>query len=170
MRKKIYWLIGILFIISLCSILFITFLKTKQNNTYFFDPPDPKILNTEDSMKKLTENTWLVNYVINDDHQGMIHPKQRNVFILTFNTSEKKAILGTDCNEMITNYEINNDKIKFEPIISTKKYCENSQEQIIWSRLAAAESYEIREQAGIFLFLSFLGQSGYQIMSFENIK
>lgn len=85
------------------------------------------------AMKKWT---WLKTQM-NDGKQTS--PNKADAFTLTF--SEGKALLTTDCNQMSAEYTVNKNELTFGPIVSTKMFCENSQEQEFANSLTNVGSY-----------------------------
>jgi heat shock protein HslJ/membrane-bound inhibitor of C-type lysozyme len=67
---------------------------------------------------------WIKTQYNNDT---TVEPKKKNVFAVTFDKDGRVSI-ATDCNRMGGTYTVTNNKIVFGPMMSTKMYCEGSQE------------------------------------------
>jgi heat shock protein HslJ len=70
----------------------------------------------------------------------VITPKKQNVFSLIF-SKENRFSAKTDCNSLGGAYAVNQKKVAFSNIFSTKMYCEGSQEQLFTELLTDTQSY-----------------------------
>jgi heat shock protein HslJ len=66
-------------------------------------------------------------------------------FVLSFKT-DKTFSVKTDCNSVGGEYILNGKKLSFVKMISTKMYCENSQEQVFTKYLSDVESYSFNSK------------------------
>jgi heat shock protein HslJ len=108
----------------------------------------------------LTMKKWSwVKTQMNDGK--IITPKKANTFTLTF-SKDNKVSVTTDCNGMGGTYAVQGKKITFGPIMSTKMFCEGSQEGEFAGALANISSYlftnkgelilEIKMDSGTMIF------------------
>lgn len=81
--------------------------------------------------------TW-VRTTYNNDTQ--VIPKDPEAFTLTFN-ADGSVSATTDCNAMSGSYEVSGNQITFGPMVMTKMFCPDSQEQAFASALAEAQSF-----------------------------
>jgi len=105
--------------------------------------------------------TW-VKTQLNDG--SITIPKQTNAFTLTFTPKTKKVAITTDCNTMGGSYATTttNKTLTFKQIVSTKMFCEGSQEQEFSKTLQDISSYmftskgelilEIKMDSGVMIF------------------
>lgn len=83
-----------------------------------------------------------------------ITPKQEGQFTLKFESG--RVTIGTDCNSMSANYTTGVDgSISFSEIISTKMYCEGSQEMEFSQFLENTSSYHFTSRGELILDLKF---------------
>jgi heat shock protein HslJ len=101
----------------------------------------------------LPMKTWYwVKTSYNDDS---IHtPTVPDVFSLVFQT-DGKLIVTTDCNNMRGNYQVMNHRLNIEQLISTRMYCENSQEQLFANMLQNVNSYFFTSHGKLVLELKY---------------
>jgi len=85
------------------------------------------------------EYRWLRTEL--QDNQ-VILPKIQGKFSLVFYEDQKFSV-QTDCNSNGGNYSLDENKISLTDIVSTKMYCENSQENIFVRDLQKTSSFEI---------------------------
>lgn len=88
---------------------------------------------------KLDMQTWKWQRTIYSDGKNVL-PKKEGIFTLTF-ASDGRVQVGTDCNRMSGTYTVSQNKITFGPMMSTKMYCEGSQENDFASMLAEVSSF-----------------------------
>lgn len=69
-----------------------------------------------------------------------ITPKKTMAFTLTF-TADGTVKGTTDCNAFSGNYKIDNSKLSFGPLASTRMFCDGSQEEAFIQSLLATLSY-----------------------------
>jgi heat shock protein HslJ len=69
-----------------------------------------------------------------------ITPKKTTAFTLMF-TSDGTVKGTTDCNAFSGSYKIDNSKLSFGPLASTKMFCNGSQEEVFMKSLLATLSY-----------------------------
>ena len=81
--------------------------------------------------------TWLrTNY--NNDTQVL--PQSPTAFTLTFH-SDGSFNGTTDCNTIRGSYEVDTNRITFGPVMSTRMYCDGSQEQTFIKLLEQIQSF-----------------------------
>lgn len=92
------------------------------------------------------------NWVKTQMNDGkVVTPKVEGKFTLTFNKDGKVSV-GTDCNSMGGIYKVGEDKkIVFDQMMSTKMYCEGSQEQEFASALNEVGSYMFTSKGELIL-------------------
>jgi len=73
-------------------------------------------------------------------NKEVIIPLKKESYMVSFEDSGKVKI-STDCNNGFGEYEVNGSKITFGNIVSTEKYCPDSQEGIFYNELISAESF-----------------------------
>lgn len=71
-----------------------------------------------------------------------IKPQGTKPFTVSFATSGRVHVSG-DCNTMSGTYTTEGNTITLAPMVSTKMYCEGSQENLFAGDFAQIESYEI---------------------------
>lgn len=81
-----------------------------------------------------------------------IKPVQPDKFTLTF-TTENNFSATTDCNNMSGKYSTVDDSLNLENIMSTKMYCEGSQEAGFVQLLSEVESYRFTSKGELILNL-----------------
>lgn len=124
------------------------YLTLDQDNHWVMVESDHSGSVGSDSMT-LTMKTWDWQRTDYSDGQTTT-PAQPDVFTLTF-TEDGSVAIGTDCNNVGGQYEVNNDEIRFTGMFMTKMYCEGSQEAEFLSVLEAVTSYEITADGGLLL-------------------
>ena len=101
----------------------------------------------------LQMKTWFwenTNY--NDD---TVHtPDKPEAFSLTFEEGGK-LLVTTDCNSMRGHYSTADNKIQIEKMISTRMYCEGSQEQLFSGMLESVGSYFFTNRGQLVLELKY---------------
>ncbi len=113
---------------------------------------DPSIMTL--SMK---EWKW-VKTLYNDDKE--VFPKQKDTFTAMF-TKEGGASFTTDCNTMNAQYTATGTVLSFGPMMSTKMFCEGSQELEFGAMLGEVDSYLFTGRGE--LVLLFKNDSGSMI-------
>jgi heat shock protein HslJ len=112
------------------------------------------------AMMNLTMKKWVwVKTKMNDG--TVTTPKKASAFTLTF-TNTGKLSATTDCNTLGGTYAAQGKKLIFGPMMSTKMYCEGSQEQAFANTLTQVGSYlftskgelilEIKMDSGTMIF------------------
>lgn len=87
----------------------------------------------------LDMQSW--KWIKTDYNDGtVITPHKTDAFTLSFNENNSVSI-ATDCNSMNSTYEVSDHQITFGPIISTKMFCPDSQEQEFSMMLSEADSF-----------------------------
>ena len=105
------------------------------------------------SRMTLQMKAWIwISALYNDGKE--IKPKQPGKFSLTFSNSGKFSA-STDCNNISGNYTASADSISFSQIISTKMYCEGSEESDFVSLLQNAQKYHFTSRGELIIDLKF---------------
>lgn len=73
-------------------------------------------------------------------NKTMVSPGQLGKFALAF-TVDGKVSVRTDCNAVSGMYTTTNKKLTFDQFVSTKMFCENSQEDLFVKELSAVTNY-----------------------------
>ncbi len=107
---------------------------------------DPKAMTL--GMKKWTWTKTLMN------DGKVITPKKSDVFRVTF-TSDGKVSVATDCNSMGGSYTTKDTSLTFGPMISTRMYCEGSQEDEFAKMLSEVGSYMFTKKGELVLMLKY---------------
>ncbi len=81
-------------------------------------------------------------------------PKTPRVFTIEF-SKDGTFVATTDCNSMNGSYIVDNSKISFNKIASTKMYCENSQETIFGEYLRDTTGYHFTSRGELIFDLKF---------------
>lgn len=111
----------------------------------------------------LPMKSWIwVKTQLNDG--SITIPKKTNAFTLTFIPKTKKVAIATDCNTMGGSYATTttNKSLAFKQLVSTRMFCEGSQEQEFSKTLQDISSYmftskgelilEIKMDSGVMIF------------------
>jgi len=109
--------------------------------------------------QKITNKSWKwIKTKMNNDE--IITPKKQDTFVMTLSEDEK--INGTtDCNNFFGSYEISDNKLSIGPLATTRKFCENSQEDDFLKSLKDVSGYsldngklilEIKMDSGVMIF------------------
>lgn len=110
---------------------------------------DPSVMKLD--MKKWT---W-ISAGFQKDSDDVLRPKQEGAFTLEF-LEFGRFSATTDCNQMGGNYALGADKaITFSEIVSTKKYCEGSQESEFAQLLTNTSHYHFTSRGELILDLKF---------------
>jgi len=108
------------------------------------------------SRMTLDMNVWTwIKTVYNNDTE--LVPRNPEAFTISFANGEFSAT--TDCNAMIGQYKVEGDTITFGDIASTKKFCEESQEQEFASMLRDTGSFFFTSKGELIFNLVFDGGS-----------
>jgi heat shock protein HslJ len=101
----------------------------------------------------LQMKTWFwVKTIYND---GAVHtPVEPDVFSLTFGENDDVRVT-TDCNTMRGRYLVDEHKIQFEQMASTRMFCEGSQEQQFAKMLENVSSYFFTDRGQLVLEIKF---------------
>ncbi len=101
----------------------------------------------------LQMKTWYwVKTVYNDD---TVHtPVKPDVFSLTF-TQDGRLMVTTDCNTMRGSYRVDEHRIQFEQMLSTRMFCEGSQEQQFSKMLEGVNSYFFTNRGQLVLEIKY---------------
>ena len=105
------------------------------------------------SRMKLNMKTWnWVSALYNDGRE--IKPKKTGSFTIGFPTDSKFSAT-TDCNNMSGNYKASGATISFSQTISTKMYCQGSQESDFAALLENANAYHFTSRGELIFDLKF---------------
>ena len=101
----------------------------------------------------LQMKTWYwVKTVYND---GTVHtPVKPDVFSLTFG-DDGNVNVTTDCNNLRGNVVVDENRIQFGQMMSTRMYCEDSQEQLFSKMLDNISSYFFTDRGQLVLEIKF---------------
>lgn len=99
----------------------------------------------------MTEWRWIKSEY-NDER--VILPKQEGRFTLSFSKDGRLSI-KTDCNSMSTTYSVKEGQISFGPTVSTKMYCEGSQESDFAKDLTNSSSYRFTSRGELILNIKY---------------
>lgn len=95
--------------------------------------------------------TWERTIYSNDTVET---PNEAGAFTLTF-TDEGQVQVGTDCNNMRGSYSVDQHRIEFGQLASTRMHCEGSQEQLFADMLQNVTSYFIDDDGRLILELKY---------------
>lgn len=105
------------------------------------------------SLMTLPMKKWnWISALYNDGRETK--PKISNKFTLTFEDGGK-FFATTDCNAVQGSYKVNGTQITFDNIVSTKMYCENSQESDFTTFLQNSTSFHFTSKGELILDLKF---------------
>jgi heat shock protein HslJ len=107
---------------------------------------DPKVMTL--SMKPWR---WIKTIYNNDTE---VKPMDTAAFIVTF-LANGEFSATTDCNNIRGTSTIDGHRISFGPIVATKKYCDNSQEDKFTSMLREVQSYLFTSRGELILELRY---------------
>ena len=117
---------------------------------FFFNSSESSEVSTS---KPITGEKWVwEKTVMNNDE--VTTPNQAEAFTVTFD-AEGQVTGTTDCNNFFGSYEIENNKITFGPLASTKMFCEDSQENVFHGFLGEVGSFFIDESNRLVLEIKF---------------
>ena len=129
------------------------------NATYFLDGEEITLVDgnaeveADPDRMTLQMKTWIWSRTLyNDD---TIHtPNQPEAFTLTF-TDDRRLRVTTDCNNMQGGYEVTDKRITFSEMISTRMFCDGSQEQLFAGMLDKVSSYFFDSRGRLILELKY---------------
>jgi heat shock protein HslJ len=101
----------------------------------------------------LTSKTWIWDHTGYNDGT-VIKPKKANAFTLKFN-ADGTFTATTDCNSVSGKVATNSYEISFTNMISTKMFCEGSQERDFQKTLEQAAGHLFTEKGELILDLKF---------------
>lgn len=105
------------------------------------------------SRMTLGMKTWeWVSALYNDGKE--LRPKQLGKFTITFSDGGKFSAT-TDCNQVGGSYTADSRTVSFGPMVSTKMYCEGSQEAEFTALLGKAQSYHFTSKGELIIDLKF---------------
>jgi heat shock protein HslJ len=101
----------------------------------------------------LQSKTWTWERTIyNNDTEQM--PNEAGAFTLTF-TDEGQVQVTTDCNNMRGSYTVEEHRLKFGMLASTRMYCQDSQEELFAYTLGHVTSHFINDEGQLILELKY---------------
>lgn len=101
----------------------------------------------------LDSKTWSwVETQYNDDK--IVKPKVADKFTITFG-KDNSAHVKTDCNTMNGKYTVERNGLTFGPMMSTRMYCEGSQETDFQKMLNEVNGYMFTDKGELVLMLKF---------------
>ncbi len=101
----------------------------------------------------LQSKTWTWERTIyNNDTVQM--PEEAGAFTLRFSDDDQVQV-GTDCNNMRGGYIVTDNRIEFGRMMSTRMYCEGSQEDLFAGMLENVTSYFIDDEGRLILELKY---------------
>lgn len=101
----------------------------------------------------LQSKTWTWERTIyNDDTEHA--PNEAGAFTLTF-TDDGQVQLTTDCNNMRGSYTVEEHRLEFGMLASTRMYCQDSQEQLFADMLGQVTSHFIDDDGRLILELKY---------------
>lgn len=119
---------------------------------------DEKLVETSQP-SQIKDRAWIwVRTQMNDG--SVTSPKKQDAFTITFG-DDGKVTGTTDCNRFFGSYTIEDNKLSFGPIASTKMFCRESQKDIFLKQLGEVQSFlvidnqlvlEIKFDSGQLLF------------------
>ncbi|MCA9363205.1 META domain-containing protein [Candidatus Kaiserbacteria bacterium] len=98
----------------------------------------------------MKEWTWVKTTYNNDTE---LAPNQTDTFKLNF--SEDTVAISTDCNSLSGNYTVEGNQITFGPMMSTRMFCEGSQEQEFAGMLMQVQSFFFTSKGELIFDLKF---------------
>lgn len=84
----------------------------------------------------------------------LVEPTKESAFALTFK-QDGKVMIQTDCNAMSSTYQLDGSKLTFGEIMSTKKYCEGSQENEFAKMLKEIVTFFFTEEGVLIMELKY---------------
>lgn len=100
------------------------------------------------SKMKLTDRSWSWVKTTYEDGNEVL-PKS-DKFKITFG-KDGRASITTDCNSMGGGYTVTSSSLKFEPLMSTLMYCEDSQEAEFSGAIAGVTKYRFTSKGELIL-------------------
>ena len=105
------------------------------------------------SRMTLGMKTWVwISAIYNDGRT--ITPKKTGVFTLTF-SPDGRFSAKTDCNSVAGKYTVNENNISFSEMMSTKMYCEGSDENVFTKLLSDTQSFHFTSWGELIFDLKF---------------
>lgn len=95
--------------------------------------------------------TWQKTIMNNDE---LISPEEKEAFSLLFDP-EGRITITTDCNNYSGSFKIDGNRVSLGKLMSTKKYCEGSQENVFIRSLTEADTFFINEMNQLVMMIKF---------------
>ena len=102
------------------------------------------------SRMSLSMKTWTWERALYNDGR-IITPKEVDAFTLSFNEEEGRFSATTDCNGVGGNYTAEDGEISFSDIVSTRMYCEGSEEGTFTQLLNDSNMYHFTSKGELVL-------------------
>ena len=96
--------------------------------------------------------TWVETEM--NSEEGINPQPESDDFTLTFN-SDGSVYGTTDCNNISAEYEASDTSLSLGPIIATRMYCENSQENDFNALLSDVDGYMLADDGKLLLALPY---------------
>jgi heat shock protein HslJ len=117
-------------------------LRQLQNDGTAFPPELPyNLKKIEEKASPIFDTAWVWKETVLLDGT-VIAPLQPEAFVLTLG-SDRRYTSTTDCNSLSGNFVIDEEVLSLSPAISTKMFCEGSQDTIYMNDLVLANSFVI---------------------------
>lgn len=101
----------------------------------------------------LEDYVWVWKQTVMNKDDDVTNPNKPGVFSLTF---EDGRVFGkTDCNNFSGGYKIENERITFEPFMSTLMYCEESQEGEFMKMVSDSTSFMFDQNGNLILLIKY---------------
>lgn len=105
------------------------------------------------SRMKLTMKTWIWQSALYNDGREIV-PKKKGAFTIAFG-EDKRFSATTDCNTVAGTYTVNQYELLFSDIVSTKMYCEGSQEKDFITLLSNTAGHLFTARGNLIFDLKF---------------
>jgi len=112
-----------------------------------------RTIEPDQTRPSLLTKTWKWEKTEYSDNT-IIEPTQEGEFALTFK-QDGKVMIQTDCNAMSSTYQLDGSKVTFGDIMSTKKYCEGSQENEFAQTLKEIVTFFFTEEGVLIMELKY---------------
>jgi heat shock protein HslJ len=117
-------------------------LRQLQNDGTAFPPELPyNLKKIEEKASPIFDTAWVWKETVLLDGT-IIAPLQPEAFVLTLG-SDRRYTSTTDCNSLSGNFVIDEEVLSLSPAISTKMFCEGSQDTVYMNDLVLANSFVI---------------------------
>lgn len=90
----------------------------------------------------MTKKDWVWVKSVNSVRE-FVYPLTKDSFVLSLNYEDQKFSLKTDCNRFFGSFKLDERKVSFNKIGSTRMRCSGSQERVFVDQLALTQSYQL---------------------------